>query len=63
MKIQDMLFTRVGVLLMSKVARGKKKNNSDCSFRLRFLVAGRRRRVSNSDFSRQQVWSNGSDVM
>ena len=43
--------------------RGKRKNNSDCSFRLRFLDTGKRRHVSNSDLSRQQVWSNGSDVL
>ena len=40
--------------------RGKRKNNSDCSFRLRFLDTGKRRHVPNSDLSRQQVWSNGS---
>ena len=47
MKIQDMLFSGVGVLLVSKVevlvdniefnCWRKSKNNSDCSFRLRFL--------------------------
>ena len=36
----------------------ERNNNSDCSCRLRFLVTG-----SNSDLSRQQVWSNGSDVL
>ena len=67
MKIQDMLSTGVGVLLVSKVEvlvdnielncwkkrRGKRKDDSDRSFRLRFLGTGQRRHVSNSDLSRQ----------
>ena len=75
-KIQDMLSTCVGVLLVSKVEvlvdnielnywkkQKVKKNNSDRSFRLRFSDTGKRRHVSNSDLSRQQVWSNGSDML
>ena len=42
--------------------RGKKNNKLDCSFRLRFLDIWKRRHVSNSELSRQQVWSNGSDA-
>ena len=42
--------------------RGKRKDNSDCSFLLRLLDTGKRRHVSNSDLSRQHVWSNGGDV-
>ena len=43
--------------------RGKRKDDSDRSFRLRFSDTGNRRHVSNSDLSRQQVWSNGSDIL
>ena len=39
------------------------KDDSDHCFRLRFSDTGKRRHVSNSDLSRQQVWSNGSDVL
>ena len=41
----------------------KRKDDSDRSFRLRFSDTGKRRHVSNSDVSRQQVWSNGSDML
>ena len=76
MKIQDMLSTGVGVLLVLKVEvlvvnielncwkqRRERTNDSDRSFRLRFSDTGKRRHVSNSDLSRQQVWSNGSDML
>ena len=74
MKIQDLLFTGVGVLLVLKVEvlvdnietigrRGMRKKDSDRCFRLRFLDTGKRRHASNSDLSRQQVWSNGSDML
>ena len=75
MKIQDMLSTGVGVLLASKVEvlvdnidlncweKRKRKDVSDRSFRLRFSDTGKRRHVSKSDLSRQQVWSNGSDML
>ena len=43
--------------------RKKRKNNSDRSFRQRFSDTGKRRHVSNSDLSRQQVWSNRSDML
>ena len=43
--------------------KGKRKDDSDRSFRLRFSDTGERRHISNSDLSRQQVWSNGSDVL
>ena len=39
------------------------KDDSDCSFRLWFSDAGKRRNVPNSDVQRQQVWSNGSDML
>ena len=39
-----------------------RKDDSDRSFRLRFADR-RRRHVSDSDLSTQQVWSNGSDVL
>ena len=41
----------------------ERKDDSDRSFRLRFSNTGKRRHVSNSDLSRQQVWSNGSDML
>ena len=41
----------------------KRKDDSDRSFRLRFSDTGKRRHVSSSDLSRQQVWSNGSDML
>ena len=41
--------------------RRKRKDDSNRGFRLRFSDAGKRRHVSNSDLSRQQIWSNGSD--
>ena len=76
MKIQDMLFTVIGVRLVSKVEvlvdnielnfwkkTRERKNNSDRSCRLRFSDTSKRRHVSNSDLSRQQVRSNGSDVL
>ena len=74
MKMQDMLSTGVGVLLVSKVEvlvdnielncwRGKRKNDSDRSVRLRLFDAGKRRHASNSQLPRQQVWSNGSDML
>ena len=43
--------------------RGKRKDDSDRSFRLRCSDTGKRRHVSNSDLSRQQVWSNGSHML
>ena len=59
-KIQDMLSTGVGVVLVSKVevsvdnrtiGRRKRKDDSDRSFRLRFSdTQQKRRQVSNSDF-------------
>ena len=73
MKIQDTLSTGVGVLLVEVRGVGgqhrielleeeKRKNDSDRSFRQRFLTqenavsdTGKRRHVSNSDLSRQQV--------
>ena len=70
MKIQDMLSTGVGVLLVLKVevlvdnieliCWDKRKNDSDRSFRLWFSDTRACRHVSNSDLSGQQVWSNGS---
>ena len=33
------------------------------AFRLRFSDTGKRRHVSNSDLLRQQVWSNGSEML
>ena len=73
MKIQDMLSTGVGVLLVLNVevlvnhielnCWKKRREDSDHSFRLRFLHTGKRRHVSNSDLSRQQVCSNGSDML
>ena len=75
MKIRDMPSTGVGVLLVSKVGVSednielfywKKKNEkgrSDRGFLLRFSDKGKRRHVSTSDLSRQQVRSNGSDVL
>ena len=41
----------------------KRKNNSDCGFRQWFLATRKCRHDSISDLSRQQVWSNGSDVL
>ena len=38
-------------------------NDSDRSLRLRFSDTGKHRHVSNSDLSRQQVRSNGSDML
>ena len=80
MKIQDMLFTRVGVLLVSKVEVlvdnselncWRKRNEEEergrttlvVAFDYGFLDTRKRRHVSNSDLSRQQVWSHGSDVL
>ena len=76
MKIQDMLSAGVGVLLVLKAEvlvdnielncwkkRKKRKDDSDRSFRIQFSDTGRRRHVSNSHLSRQQVWSNGSDML
>ena len=75
MKFQDMLFTRVGVLLVSKVEvlvdnielnywkKRKEEGRLDRSFRLQFSDTGKRRHVSNSYLSRQQVWSNGSYML
>ena len=40
----------------------KEKTTPIGSFDYGFLT-GKRRHVSNSDVSRQQVWSNGSDVL
>ena len=37
----------------------ERENDSHHGFRLRFSDTGNRRHVSNSDLSRQQVWSNG----
>ena len=48
----------VGVHRIELLEEEERNINSDCSFRLRFLDTG-----SNSDLSRQQVWSNGSDVL
>ena len=72
MKIQDMLSTGVGVLLVSKVEvlvdnleivlleeEERENDDSDRSFRLPFSDTGKRRHVSNSDLPRQQIWSNG----
>ena len=59
MKTRDMLSTGVGVLLVSKVEMSGEERER----RLRFLDTGKRRHVSNSDLPRQQVWSNGSDVL
>ena len=57
-----LLVSKVEVLLnynrSELLEEDERNNNSDCSCRLRFLVTG-----SNSDLSRQQVWSNGSDVL
>ena len=74
MKIQDMLSTGVGVLLVLKVEvlvdnielnrwkkRTEKKRLRSYGFLTRF--SGKRRHVSKSDLSRQQVWSNGSDML
>ena len=75
MKMQDVLSTGVGVLLVLKVEvlvdnielifwkKSGEKDNSDRSFRLRFSHTGKCRHVSNSDLSRQQVWSIGSDML
>ena len=75
MKILDMLFAEVGVLLVLKVEvlvdnielncwqKRKEKNDSDRIFRLRFSDTGKRRHDSNSDSSRQQERSNWSDVL
>ena len=41
----------------------ERENDSHHGFRLRFSDTGNRRHVSNSDLSRQQVWSNGSYVL
>ena len=78
MKFQDRLFTGIGVLTHRLCRRscvlettrdsivrrrGKRKDNFNCGFLSRILDTGKRRHVSNSDVSRQQVWSNGSDVL
>ena len=63
MKIQDMLSTGVGVLLVLQVEvlvdnievncwKKRREDDSDRSFRLRFSDTGKRRHVSNSDLSR-----------
>ena len=41
----------------------RERTTPNRSSRLRFLDTGKRRHVSNSDLSRQQVWSNGSDML
>ena len=41
----------------------REKNDSDRSVRSRFSDAGKRRHVPNSHLPRQQVWSNGSDML
>ena len=41
----------------------EREDDSDRSFRSRFSDTGRRRHISNADLSRQQVWSNGSDML
>ena len=76
MKIQDMLSTGVGVLLVSKVEVSGDNIELNCWKKKTekgglqswpsitvFLTQGKRRHVSNSDLSRQQVWSNGSDML
>ena len=74
MKIQDMLFTGVGVLRVSKVEvlvdnielnywKKKKEKGRLVAFDFWFSDTGKRRHVSNSDLQRQQVWSNVSDIL
>ena len=75
MKIQDMLCTGMGVLLVTKVVelvdsvelncwrRGKRKNDSDRSFRLRFSAQENADTFSNSDLPRQQAWSHASNML
>ena len=65
MKIKDMLSTGVGVLLVSNVEVLVDNIESNCSvaFDYGFLTQEKRRHVSNSDLSRQHVWSNGSDML
>ena len=76
MKIHDMLSTGVGVLLVSKVEvlcgqhrielleeEERERTTPIVAFDYGFLDTGKRRHVSNSDLSRQQVESNGSDVL
>ena len=41
----------------------KEKSHYDCSLLLRLLDTRKRRHVTHSDLSRQQVWSNGSNVL
>ena len=41
----------------------REKTTPMLAFDYGFLDTGRRRNVSNPDLSRQQVWSNGSDVL
>ena len=71
MKMQDMLSTGVSVLLVSKAEvlvdnielnYWKKRTTPIEAFDYGFLT-GKHRHVSNSDLPRQQVWSNGSDML
>ena len=75
MKIQDVLSAGVGVLLVLKVEVLLDNIELNCWKKRRerttpivasdygFLDTGKRRRISNSDLSRQQVRSNGSDML
>ena len=76
MKIQDILSTRVGVLLVSKVEvlggqhrielmeDGERDRATPIvAFDYGFLTRENADTFSNSDLSRQQVWSNGSDML
>ena len=72
MTIQDMLSTGVGVLLVLKVEElvgnmdltcWRNRTTPIAAFGDGFYDARKRRHVSNSDLSRHQVWSNGTDIV
>ena len=76
MKIQDMLSTGVGVRLVSKaevlvdnielnywMKRKEERTTPIVAFDYGFLTQENADDVSNSDLSRLQVWSNGSDML
>ena len=75
MKIEDMLCAETGVLLEEGRGVGgqhrtelleeeeRDRTTPIVAFDLRFLDTRKRSHVSNSDLSRQQVRSNGSDLL
>ena len=64
-RIKNMMrFTEIGVLLVSKVeVLVDKKEKEQLRSSDQGFLTRKRRHVSNSYLSRQQVWSNGSDVL